>query len=141
MAHDPQTLSIEPRAWGAAADRLIGLAAQHATLADIRQQVQSGAARLFYAKQAETIVLAFVLRVDSTANGNEGVIVAAGGDLPGVDLTASCLPAIESLFVGCVCIRYHTANPALARKLSRMGYVPREIVCFKEVSKNELLAA
>lgn len=141
MATDPQTLSIEPGAWGTAADRLIGLAAHHGTLPDIRAQVQSGAARLFYVMQGEAIAAAFVLRVDQTAQGAEGVIVAAGGDAPGVDLSQSCMPAIESLFVDCVRIRYHTASPALARKLSRMGYMPREIVCFKEVTKNELLAA
>lgn len=141
MAHDPQTLTIEPGQWGAAADRLIGLAAPFGTLSDIRAQVESGAARLFYAKHEGGIVLAFVLRVDTTANGDEGVIVAAGGDMQGIDLTASCLPAIESLFLNCARIRYHTQNPALARKLSRLGYAAREIVCFKEVQKNELLAA
>jgi hypothetical protein len=39
------------------------------------------------------------------------------------------------MFIDCKTIRYHTATPALARKLSRMGYVPREIVCFKELQK------
>lgn len=141
MAHDSQKLTLEPGPWGAEADRLIGQAAPFGTLPDIRAQVQSGAARLFYGKHAGAIVLAFVLRVDTTATGSEGVIVAAAGDLPGVDLSASCIPAIESLFVDCDRIRYHTANPALARKLSRLGYVAREIVCFKEVRKNELLAA
>lgn len=141
MAHDPQTLTIEPGPWGTEADRLIGLAAHHGTLSDIRAQVESGAARLFYARNEGGIVLAFVLRVDHTATGAEGVIVAAGGDAPGIDLTASCLPAIESLFLDCERIRYHTQNPALARKLARLGYAAREIVCFKEVQKNEHLAA
>lgn len=140
MAHDSQTLTIAPGPWGAAADRLIGLAAPFGTLPDIRAQVESGAARLFYASNDGGPVLAFVLRVDTTANGAEGVIVAAGGDAPGIDLTASCLPAIESLFLNCERIRYHTHNPALARKLARVGYAAREIVCFKEVRKNEHIA-
>jgi hypothetical protein len=135
MAHDPQTLTIEPGPWCAEADRLIGLSVQHATPADIRHQVDNGGARLFHIKHGGAIVGAFVLRVDSLPGGDEGVIVAAAGNLQGVDLTASCMPAIESLFVNCRSIRYHTATPALARKLSRMGYVPREIVCFKEVQK------
>jgi hypothetical protein len=135
MAHDSQTLTIEPGPWGAEADRLIGLSVQHATPADIRHQVEHGGARLFHIKHAGTIVGAFVLRVDSLPGGDEGVIVAAAGELQGVDLTASCMPAIESMFINCKTIRYHTATPALARKLSRMGYVPREIVCFKELQK------
>lgn len=141
MAHYPQTLTIEPGPWCADADRLIGLSVQHATAADIRHQVEQGGARLFHIKHAGTIVGAFVIRVDSLPGGDEGVIVAAAGNLPGVDLTASCMPAIESMFVNCRTIRYHTAQPALARKMARMGYVPREIVCFKEVTKNEPVAA
>jgi hypothetical protein len=141
MAHDPQTLTIAPGAWCAEADRLIGQAAQHATPDDISQQVERGGARLFYVKQGAAIVAAFVLRVDQTAHGPEGVIVAAAGKAQGIDLTATCMPVIESLFVDCVSIRYHTASPALARKLASFGYVPREIVCMKENRKNELLAA
>lgn len=129
MAHEPQALTLEPGEWSADADRLIGQALQHASPADIRHQVENLGARLFYVWQDGEIVAAFVLRVD----GREGVIVAAAGDMPGVDLVATCMPAIESLFVGCSSIRYHTARPALARKLSRMGYVAREIVCMKEI--------
>lgn len=133
MANDQaQPLTLEPGEWGADADRLIARAVQHATPADIRHQVEHGAARLFHIKHGGAIVGAFVLRVDHLPGGPEGVIVAAAGDLPGVDLTASCMPGIESMFVGCSTIRYHTASPALARKLARLGYVAREIVCMKE---------
>lgn len=141
MAHDPsQALMLAPGAWSAEADRLIGLSVQHATPADIRHQVEHGA-RLFYVKLGPAIVGAFVLRVDHLPCGAEGVIVAAAGDLPGFDLTATCMPAIESLFVDCVTVRYHTASPALARKLYGLGYLPREIVCMKDTRKNDLLAA
>jgi hypothetical protein len=142
MAHDQEkSLTIEPGEWSAEADHLIGLTVQHATPADIRHQVQHGGARLFYIRHEGATCGAFVLRVDETPTGAEGVIVAAAAHLPGVDMIGACMPAIESLFIGCKSIRYHTAIPALARKLSRIGYVPREIVCFKETPKNELLAA
>lgn len=136
MAHEPQALTLEPGQWGADADRLIAQALQHASPADIRHQVEHLGARLFYVRHAGAIVAAFVLRVD----GREGVIVAAAGDLPGADLCASCIPAIESLFVGCSSIRYHTASPALARKLARMGYAAREIVCMKELNHEPVAA-
>lgn len=136
MAHEPQELTLEPGAWGPDADRLIAQAVQHASPADIRHQVENLGARLFYVRQAGAIRAAFVLRVD----GREGVIVAAAGDLPGADLTASCMPAIESLFVGCDAIRYHTARPALARKLATLGYQAREIVCMKELNHEPVAA-
>ncbi len=132
-----KSLSIEPATWCAETDYFIGQALQHATPAAIRHQVEHCGARLFHIKHGAAIVGAFVLRVD----GDEGVIVAAAAKLDGVDMVGTCMPAIEALFVGCRSIRYHTAIPALVRKLARMGYVAREIVCFKETQKNELLAA
>lgn len=141
MAHDSQKLTIKPGAWGPEAERLLPLALQHASLAEIRGQVENGA-RLFYVKQGAATVAAFVLRVDHTADGSEGVIVAAAGRLKGADLMASCMPAIESLFIGCKSIRYHTARPAVARKMAMLGYMPSEIVCTKKLGqKNELNAA
>lgn len=142
MAHvSEKSLSIEPATWCAETDRIIGQALQHATPASIRHQVEHCGARLFHIKHEGAIVGAFVLRVDDTPEGAEGVIVAAAAKLDGIDMVGTCMPAIEALFIGCKSIRYHTAIPALVRKLARMGYVAREIVCFKETQKNELLAA
>lgn len=135
MANDQKAaLSIEPGQWGPEAERLLPLALQHATVNEIRAQVENGAA-LFYVKQAGQTVAAFVLRVDHTADGSEGVIVAAAGHLKGGDLMASCMPAIQSLFIGCRSIRFHTARPAVARKMAMLGYVPAEIVCTKKLEK------
>lgn len=134
MAHDPQALTITPGAWGPSADRIIAQAHQQATPAEIRAQVEGGGASLFYVLAGGETVGAFVLRVDRTAEGAEGVIVSGAGSLPGVDLIAACMPSIERLFVGVRAIRYHTARPALARRLARMGYGPTEIVCRKELT-------
>lgn len=133
MATDAQKVRLEPGAWDARADHWIGQALQSATPADIRHQVEHQGARLFYGMAAGDCIGAFVLRVDHLAHEAEGVIVAAAGHLPGCDLIASCLPAIESMFADCARIRYHTARPALARRLAALGYPAREIVCMKEL--------
>lgn len=141
MANDTKKLSIEPGAWGPEAERLLPLALQYATINELREQVENGAS-LFYVKQAGAVVAAFVLRVDHTAEGSEGVIVAAAGHLKGGDLMASCMPAIESLFTGCRSIRFHTAKPAVARKMAMLGYRAAEIVCTKILEqKNAEIAA
>lgn len=143
MAHDPQKrLTLAPGEWSADADRLIGQALQHATTADIRHQVEHQGARLFYVMDDGKRAGAFVLRVDETQSGAEGVIVAGAGSVEGFDLLATCMPAIESLFVNCKTVRFHTARASLARRLHAMGYEPAEIVCMKKLEKeNELLAA
>lgn len=133
MAHDTQALSIEPGAWGDAADFWIAQALQHATPGDIRHQVEQGGASLFYIRAGVEIVGAFVLRIDQLPGGFEGVIVAAAAKVQGVDMIATCLPEIENKFIGCKTIRYHTARPELARYLSAWGYAAREIVCRKEL--------
>ncbi len=134
MAGHEKKLTLSPAEWGADADRLIGQAAPYNTLPEIAAQVQDGPAKLFHLTADGAIVGAFVLRVDHTATGSEGVIVAAAGHIDGLDLVDTCLPAVESLFRGCRRIRYHTGRPALARKLTRSGYQAREIVCFKDIA-------
>lgn len=132
MANDPQALSIEPGPWGPEAELWLEQATASATIADLKAQAEGGG-QVFYIRHNGRTVGAFLLRVDMTASGAEGVIVAAAAKLGGVDMTATCLPAIESRFHGCQRIRYHTESPALARKLGAWGYKAREIVCMKEV--------
>jgi hypothetical protein len=132
MANDAQArLTIGPAQWGPDAERLLPAALAGATLADLRNQVENGA-QLFHICAGAAVVVALVLRVDHTATGSEGVIVAASGGLAGVDLVASCMPAIEAQFSGVSRYRIHTARPGLVRKLAKQGYGPREIVCYKE---------
>jgi hypothetical protein len=131
MANDSQGLTLRPATWCAEAERWLSQALAGASLADLRDQVEAGAS-LFHVVAGDQVCGAFLLRVDQTTSGPVGVIVAGAGDLPGVDLVGVCVPAIERLFVGVRRFRYHTARPALARKLARQGYAPREIVCFKE---------
>lgn len=132
MAPDPQTLTFAPAPWCGLAETLLAEAAG-CDMANIRAQVVEGGATLFHVMQCGKAVGAFVLRVDHLATHAEGVIVAAEGRVQGVDLIASCLPAIETLFKGCKTIRYHTSRAAMARRLTGMGYMAREIVAVKEI--------
>lgn len=134
MAHDPQELTLQPAQWGEAAELLLPGALAGASLANVRDQVESGRASLFHVLSADQVVAAFVLRVDQIeGRGPEGVIVAAAGGADGVDLVASCVPHIERLFRGVSRYRFHTARPGLLRKMARQGYVAREIVSYKEL--------
>lgn len=124
-------MTIRPAAWCERAAQLLAAAVRH--VENIERQVQSGNASLFWLDDSTGPVGAFVLRVDRPASGPEGVIVAAAGRVPGVDLTAAVLPYVESLFRDCVRVRIHTARPGLGAKLAAMGYGLQEAVYSKEI--------
>jgi hypothetical protein len=127
-------MSIHPGKWNPVTEELIGRALSSATVGDIKRQTAGEGARLFVVQDesAET-VLAYVLRVDRQENKTVCVIVAAGGNLPGEDLTALMLPHVERQFIGCDEIRFHTARPGLCRKMARMGYATQEIIMKKDL--------
>jgi hypothetical protein len=133
MAHD-EKISLTPGTWGPDADAWISQALQTATPDEIRHQVEHQGARLFYVQHQGSVKGAFVLRVDQLPDRAEGVIVAGAGAVPGVDLMAVCIPAIEAMFVNCQTVRYHTAKPAVARKMQRLGYIAAEIVSIKRIA-------
>jgi hypothetical protein len=132
MAHDSQALTLVQGAWGEDAAHWLAQALASATLADLHMQWEQGAS-LFRILSAEQLVGAFLLRVDQTSQGPQGVIVAAAAEMAGVDMIASCMPAIEGMFKGVRSIRYHTQKPALARKMARIGYRAQELICVKEI--------
>lgn len=129
------SLTIAPAAWSGDAEELLRKANEGAALADVREQVQAGTARLFMLAEHDNAAPcgAFVLRVDQTAAGPQGVIVSAAGHREGVSLIDAVLPHIEGLFQGVRSIRLHTGNPALARRLAARGYAPAEIVSVKHL--------
>lgn len=132
MAHD-QALTIAAAAWSPAAADILTGAAPRGSLPDIRHQVESGRAALFEVSQAGAVVAAFVLRLDPSESGTEGVIVAGAGRVRDIDLTVHLLPHIEARFNGCKAIRMHTDQPAVARKLARHGYGLQELVLRKDI--------
>lgn len=133
MAHDQKELTLQHGAWGDDAGQWLVKALATASLADLRRQWEQGAS-LYRILHGQQLVGAFLLRVDSTSQGPQGVIVAAAAELEGVDMIASCMPAIEAMFQGVHSIRYHTQQPALARKMARIGFRPQEVICVKELS-------
>lgn len=132
MAAHPEKLTIAPASWGPDVAAWLDRARGAASLADLEAQAGEGG-RVFAIMADGETVGAFLLRVDQTADGPEGVIVAAAAELAGIDMVASCLPGIEALFVDVRAIRYHTARPALARRLAGLGYAPAELVCRKTI--------
>jgi len=135
-----KTLRIEPAgrgAWIPAAANFLGAAMEADPLAGVEQLRRictSGDAQLYIIKSGDYMVGAFVLRIEQKPGGAEGVIVAAGGNLSGVNLMRATLGSIEQLFKGCVSIRAHISRRGLMRQFARAGYAPREIVASKAVS-------
>lgn len=101
-------------------------------MAAIEDQWRRGVGALYVAECSGIVVLAVALRIDAHPAGDEGVILAAAGELPGFDLVGALLPSIERLFTGCKRVRFHTGVPAVARKMAQHGYRLRELVCEKE---------
>lgn len=132
-------ITIEPAgkgAWCAAAENFLCDAMQGDPLAGVEQlrgMCQAGAGQLYLVSCGDYLVGAFVLSIEQKAHGAEGVIVAAGGNLRGVNLLQTTLASIEGLFRGCVSIRAHITRKGIMRQLVRAGYAPREIVLSKAV--------
>lgn len=139
MATDTQDevrpeLTIAPGYWCDEAAWWVAQAVRATYLPAIRAQVESGLAKLFFGYADGEIIGCFILRIDSFTTHSEGVIMVASANVQGIDLIASCLPSIESLFSGVAAIRYHTERPAVALKMARHGYVTDEIICRKLVT-------
>lgn len=121
-------VTIRPAAWS---DRIAELLAQAGPVALYQKQVDAGIAQAFRIDIDGQLVCAVLLRIE----GREGVIVAAGGDGKGVNLTETMLPAIERLFQGVDTVRIHTARPGLAKVLAAQhGYQLQELVLSKKVN-------
>lgn len=131
-------LDIAPINWSDRVSLMLEPAMQHepgvtaATLADL---VNSESAELFGVFSDNELVGAYVLRIEQKEAGREGVIVAAGGNLPGFSLIRSILPAIERQFsvFGCNWIRAHSSRPGIIREMSLYGYQQREVVMAKGI--------
>lgn len=138
MASDSQkAVRIEADAWSQEAADWLSEAVRPQHLVGLQHQVEQGIAVLFYVWLQDELCGAFVLRIDQNGPVQEGVICAAAGDLKGFDLMATILPVIEAKFSGCSAVRYHTSNPAVARKMARHGYGADEIVCRKGIANGQ----
>lgn len=119
--------------WTPETEAFIQSALATGELSDIKRQVENGAQLWVIVDDDAESLAAFVLRIDVLAGRNEGVVVAAGGRADGIDLTATIMPHIEKMFIGCQSIRIHTERIGLAKKLHKQGYRAAELVLKKEL--------
>ena len=132
MAHDKK-ISVVAGPWGVDVEPWLAQALATATVQDLQEQHKAGAV-LFRLLDGAQLVGAYLLRVDETKQGKQGVIVAGAGKCDGVDMLATVIPVIEQCFSGVRSIRYHTQKPALVRKMARQGYRVQEVICVKEIA-------
>lgn len=85
-------------------------------------EVLAGAELFEVVDESGAVVLRYALRVDKHAEGAEGVIVAAVGKLPGVDLCELFVPVIEAQLQGAAAVKVTTRRMGLAKKLMDKGY-------------------
>ena len=134
-------LAVAQMAWSGAAAVLLAPAMSHepgATVETLERVVGEGGELYGVFAAGAGLVAAYVLRVEQKDAGREGVIVAAGGRLPGYSLIRSILPTIEGQLLDCSWIRAHTARRGVVRELRLAGYSQREIVMAKGINYGRL---
>ncbi len=101
-------------------------------LYDLARDVDAGQCTLFNVNSGDEHVASFVLRFD----GEEIVIVAAGGYLPGLSLYETITPFIERLAKACGAkyLRGHTRRAGIGRKMEKVGFTLSEWVYRKEIA-------
>lgn len=127
-------LAIAPIHWCESVSELMAPSMEHEpgiTVATLAEIVNKERAELFGVFSGAELVAAYVLRIEQKEQGQEGIIVAASGKLPGYSLIRTILPPIERQLSNCDWIRAHTARPGIVRELKRAGYSQREIVMAK----------
>ncbi len=83
----------------------------------------------------DVTVMRYVLTVRQHSGGREGIIIAAAGRAPGVDLTEAAIPLIESTFAqaGCAVVALCTRRMGLVKKLARLGYRVDGVILRKRI--------
>lgn len=104
------------------------------TVRTLEALCDNGDAALYEVVSGDVVVAAGVFRVDVQELGDDLVIVAAGGKLPGYSLIRSLLPHLEKIFTTCRWVRVHTARRGMIKELSKLGYKGREVVMAKEIN-------
>jgi len=79
-------------------------------------------ASLFDVQVAGVTVLRYALRTIQREKGAETFIVAAAGGMPGVDMTATITPFIETQCANVDRLTINTRRPGLVKKLKAQGW-------------------
>lgn len=64
----------------------------------------------------------YAVTVNAYAHGDEVVVIAAAGAIPGADLVASLVPYIEQQAAGAKALTVHTRRRGLLVKLGALGF-------------------
>lgn len=132
-------MNLSREAWSDTAAAILApvCADDPAGIADVKRQVKTGCASLFKVETPDRLVGFYVVRIDQLSAGDELVIIAAAGRLPGVDLIAVMLPTFEAQAVmsDCKSVRIHTNRRGMVKKIARRGYGFSEWVFRKELTQ------
>lgn len=133
-----QEVEIRRVKWTKAVDALFGtIEGRHIAewLAALKRLVRRGRAFVCGVFFEGEMVGAMILAAETIDGERVMVVKAGGGDLPGRDLTQTCLPAVEMLAhrAGCAAVRFETSRPGLVKKSRLLGYGFVEIVMQKRL--------
>jgi hypothetical protein len=126
-------LQVRAVPWSCTVANILQSAVGHDDIEDLRQCVEQGATLYAVFDDEGHIRGAYILRIEATATGREGVIVAGAGRINGGSIAAACLPLMEDQLraSGAVRVRVHVSAPAMERMMGLAGYARREIVLSK----------
>jgi hypothetical protein len=133
-----KTLILVPAQWSAEVEAILAPAMRADPLATCRTLealTDNGEAHLLEIRCDGELVGATVVRLETREQGDELVIVAAGGRLPGHSLLRSLLPYVERIYPSATWARIHTARRGMVRELLRQGYSSRELVMAKRLKE------
>ena len=138
MAGPEKELILQRVPWSAtAADHLRDLPgmAPHVSVDHYAAMVETGHAFLMGGFVGGKHLASAVIGFEEGDMGTECVVYAAAGRVPGVDLLATVLPAIEGIAMaaGGLSIRWHTIRKGLIARTLPAGYRAAEIVMRKEL--------
>lgn len=127
-------LKIDCIEWNDDAQIMLDIPSRNCGVDDIKRQVVNDLASLFKISLNDEIIGYYVLRVDTLAHGNEGVIIAFACNHQKFDMTALIEPVIAKQFKNCISMRMHTARAGLVKKLNELGWQPQEFVMRKALN-------
>lgn len=127
-------IDVKTSAWSEVAETYLRQAVGQYDIADLKAQHQAGAV-LFMVTDDDVPCGAYMLRIDKSAAGLEGVIIAAAGKVNGVNLIQNLLPYIHAQLLawGCHRARIHTDRHGLIKILGDHQWKIGEFVMFKNL--------
>ncbi len=129
-AEPSQALELRPGTWTEVEGWIDKLEFDGTSTDWYRREVAAERLHIWSIVYAKDVVLAILWRTETMDWGTELVIVAACGELRGVDLVEEILPNIDShaKASGCASVRFHTDRNGLGEKAMRLGYYEAEVV-------------